>query len=186
MKTLLTTLVAAAALSSATGALAATDTATAGPIPVTGNVPTLCSSGSVTGGSSVFDLGVLVDTATGLLRTDLAAPPKVITGSFCNQRSNITVSATPMASQSFTGAPPAGFANGVNYTATASGWTTTPASFATGAASNPAATQSRATAFTGDITIGVSTFATVGGPALRLVADPVYRGLVTVTLAAAS
>jgi hypothetical protein len=183
MKTTLLTLAAGAAMLAATSASAAT-TATQGPIPVTGNVPTLCSAGTITGGNGVFALGVLIDTSTGLLRTDLSAPPKIMTGSFCNQRSTITVTATPMQAGSFEGAPPTGFSASVNYTATATGWTTTPASFTTGAASNPAATQTRSTAFTGDITIGVSTFATVGGPALRLVADPAYQGLVTVTLAA--
>ena len=186
MKTLLTSLAASATLLGATGALAATDTATSGPIPVTGNVPTLCSSGAIVGGNGVFALGTLIDTSTGFLLPTLSAPNKVITGSFCNQRSTVSVSATPMTAQAFTGTPPAGFSNGVNYTATATGWTTTPASFTTNAAANPAATQSRTTAFTGDITVGVSGFSTVGGPALRLVADPVYQGLVTVTLAAAS
>lgn len=186
MKTVLSILAATATLLGASGALAATDTATSGPIPVTGNVPTLCSSGTVTGGNTVFALGTLIDTSTGFLLPTLTAPNKVITGSFCNQRSTITVSATPMTAQSFTGAAPAGFSNGVNYTATATGWTATAASFTTNAAANPAATQTRTTAFTGDITIGVSNFSTVGGAALRLVSDPVYQGLVTVTLAAAS
>ena len=186
MKTLLISLAATAALLGASNAMAATDTATAGPIPVTGNVPTLCSSGTIVGGNGVFALGTLIDTSTGLLLPNLTAPTKVITGSFCNQRSTVSVSATPMTAQAFTGAPPAGFSNGVNYTATASGWTATAASFSTAAASNPAATQTRTTAFTGDITVGVSNFSTVGGPALRLVSDPVYQGLVTVTLAAAS
>jgi hypothetical protein len=186
MKKLLTSLIATAALAGASSAMAATDTATVGPLPVTGNVPLLCSSGALTGGNTVFALGVLIDTATGFLRTDLSAPPKILTGGFCNQRSTITIVATPMTAQTATGTPPAGFSNGVNYTATASGWTTTPASFTTGAATNTAATQSRTTAFTGDVTVGVSNFATVGGPALRLVADPVYQGNVTVTLAAQS
>lgn len=153
-------------------------------LALTGSVPGLCSGGAVTGGNTTYDLGVLVDTATGLLRTDLAAPDKVMAGSFCSTRSTISVTATPMTAQAFVGTAPSGFSRQVHYTATASGWTTTPASFSTAAAANPGASQSRATAFSGDITIGVSGFATAGGNALRLVADPQYSGQVVVTLTA--
>ncbi len=150
---------------------------------VIGTVPTLCSAGSVTTGTGVFDMGVLISTSTGLLRTDLSAPDKILTGAFCSGRSTITISATPMAAQNFTGIPPTGYSTGVNYTATASGWTTAVASFTTGAAANTASSQSRETAFSGDITVSVSNFATVGGPTFRPVADANYSGLVTVTLA---
>jgi hypothetical protein len=151
-----------------------------------GSVPALCTGGAVTGGDTTYDLGVLVDTATGLLRTDLSAPDKVMAGSFCSTRSTISVEATAMTAQSFAGVAPAGFSKDVHYTATASGWTTTPASFSTAAASNPGASQSRATAFSGDIAVGISGFATAGGNALRLVSDPQYRGQVIVTLTAAN
>lgn len=153
---------------------------------VVGNVPAMCAAGTLSGGNGTFDLGVLIDTTTGFLRTNLSAPNKVLTGSFCSARSTITVNATAMTAQGFTASPPTGFSRTVNYTATASGWTTTPASFTTGAASNAAATQSRTTAFTGDITVGIGGFATGGGSALRLVADTSYQGLVTVTLAVAN
>lgn len=151
---------------------------------VIGSVPTQCVGGTITGGSATFDLGVLTDTTTGLLRTDLAAPARVLTGSFCTSRSTITVAASPIAAQAFTATAPTGFARTVDYTATASGWTTTPASFGTAAATNPAATQTRNTAFTGDITVGIGSFATTGGSSLRLVADTNYSGTVTVTLTA--
>ena len=153
---------------------------------VIGSVPAQCTGGTLTGGSSTFDLGVLTDTTTGLLRTDLAAPARVLSGSFCTSRSTITVAASPIAAQTFTVAAPTGFARTVDYTATASGWTTTPASFGTAAATNPAATQPRATAFTGDITVGIGSFATTGGSGLRLVADTNYSGTVTVTLTASN
>jgi len=153
---------------------------------VVGNVPAMCVGGTLAGTGSTFDMGVLIDLNTGLLRTDLAAPPKVLSGSFCSARSTITVAATPMTAQTFTTTPPTGFSRTVNYTATAAGWTTTPASFTTGAASNPAAVQSRATAFSGDITVSVGSFATGGGATQRLVADTNYQGNVTVTLAVAS
>jgi hypothetical protein len=151
---------------------------------VTGNVPALCSGGTIAGGNSTFNLGVLIDVTTGLLRTDLAAPNKTLTGAFCSGQSTITVSATPLTAQNFTATPPAGFSRAVNYTATASGWTTTAASFATGSATNPASVQSRGTAFSGDITVGIGTFGTSGGNTLRLVADTNYVGAVTVTLTA--
>jgi len=151
---------------------------------VTGNVPALCSGGTLTGEGGTFDLGVLVDTTTGFLRTDLSAPARVLGGAFCSARSTITVNATRLAAVNYTAVPPAGFSRQVDYTATASGWTPTAASFATAAASNPAASQTRDNAFTGDIAVSVSDFATTGGTALRPVADTAYRGLVTVTLSA--
>ena len=43
---------------------------------VSGNVPSMCVAGTVTGGNATFDLGVLVDTSTGLLRNNLAVPSK--------------------------------------------------------------------------------------------------------------
>ena len=157
-----------------------------GAVPVTGAVATLSVGGSVTGGDTSFNLGVLIDTATGFMLSNLSAPPKTVIGSFCNTRSTITISATPTTAQAFTGTPPAGFTNALDYTATASGWTPTPASYVTDAPSNPVATQARGTAYTGTITVAVSNFSPVGGGALRLVADPSYQGTVTVTLAVAS
>ncbi len=168
------------------GAAAAQSQSDTKSFSVIGNVPAMCAGGTLTGTGATFDLGVLIDVNTGLLRTDLAAPPKVLAGSFCSARSTITVNATPVAAQTFTATPPTGFSRTVNYTATASGWTTTPASFVTGAASNPAAVQTRATAFSGDITVSIGSFSTGGGATQRLVADTNYQGNVTVTLAVAS
>lgn len=152
---------------------------------VIGTVPALCSVGFPDNSGGVFDMGVLVDTTTGLLRTDLSAPDKTLAGAFCSARSTIVIAATPMLALNFAGTPPAGFSSAVNYVATARGWTVTPASFNTAATSNPAATQVRDTAFTGDITVGVSNFATAGGASLRPVADDQYLGEITVTLTAA-
>jgi hypothetical protein len=185
MRTLAVILISVAVL-----APAAAQAADPGPaestVPVTGAVATLCVGGSVTGGDTAFNLGVLIDTTTGFMLSNLSAPPKTVIGSFCNTRSTIEVSATPMMAQSFTGAPPAGFTNALDYTATASGWTPTAASYVTDAPSNPAATQSRGSAYSGPITVAVSNFAPVGGAALRLVADAAYQGTVTVTLSVAS
>lgn len=159
-----------------------TDTSTKN-VGVVGTAPAICFGGTLSGSGS-YDLGVLIDTTTGQLRTDLSAPSKVLVGSFCTGRSTITVAATPLAAQNSTSAPPVGFSRQVNYTATASGWTTIPASYTTGAAANSASTQTRPSAFTGDITVAISGFTTSGGQSLRLVADDNYLGLVTVTIAA--
>lgn len=152
-------------------------------VGIVGTVPAICFGGTLSGVGS-FDLGVLIDLTTGQLRNDLSAPNQVLIGSFCSTRSTITVSATPLEAQNYVATPPSGFSRKVHYQATASGWTATPASYGTAAASNAAATQSRATAFTGDITVGISNFSTDGGATLRLVGDNSYRGVVTVTLAA--
>jgi hypothetical protein len=180
-KTLLVATGLAAALAAPASAQSTTDSES---FQVIGNVPALCAAGTVTGGNNTIDLGVLTDTATGFLRSDLTAPPRIITGSFCSSRSTIRVEATPMVAQNFTAAPPAGFSRTVNYQATASGWTTTPATFSTAQTTNTAATQTRNTAFTGDITVSLSNFATGGGNTLRLVADNRYLGTVVVTLTA--
>ena len=164
-------------------ALAQTSNTSTKNVGVIGTAPAMCFGGTLTGNGS-YDLGVLIDTATGQLRTDLSAPPKVLVGSFCTGRSTITVAATPLAAQNSTVAPPSGFSRQVNYTATATGWTVTPASYTTGAATQPAATQTRASAFTGDISVALTGFSTSGGQSLRLVADDNYLGLVTVTIAA--
>lgn len=149
---------------------------------VVGNVPAICVGGSVTEAGGIFDLGILVDTTTGLLRSDLSAPSQVLSGSFCSSRSSIAVTATPVVAQTFTATAPTGFSRSVDFTATAAGWTTIPASFSTASANNPAAIQQRTTAFSGPITVGIADFATTGGSGLRLVADTSYRGTVTVTL----
>lgn len=165
---------------------AATFAAEASTVAVNGEVADHCSGGTVAGGDSVFALGVMVDTATGLLLDNLSAPPKTIIGAFCTSASTITVAATPMTPGESTGAPPVGFSDAVDYTTTASGWTANPAVFTTDAASNPDATQRQPMAFSGVITVAVSGFTPVGGTALRMVADPNYVGHITITLAAAS
>jgi hypothetical protein len=168
-------------------ASAQSTTATSPAIAVRGNVPPLCSGGTLAAANgTAFELGVLIDTATGFLKSGLTAPSKTLSGAFCSSRSAITVAATPMTAQNFTATAPTGFSRTVNYNATASGWTATPATVSTGAASNPNATQQRATAFTGDITVAVDSFTTAGGNGLRMVADTNYQGTVTVTLAVVS
>ena len=152
-------------------------------VSIIGTAPAMCFGGTLSG-DGTYDLGILIDTTTGQLRGDLAAPPKLLVGSFCTGRSTITIQATPLVAQNFTTTPPGGFSRSVDYVATASGWTVTPASFNTATAVNSAATQTRPTSFTGDVSVAISGFSTTGGQLQRLVADNNYRGLVTVTIAA--
>ena len=152
-------------------------------VNIVGTAPAMCFAGTLSGTGS-YDLGVLINTTTGQLRSDLTAPAQILVGSFCTGRSTITIQATPLVAQDFTTIPPGGFARSVDYVATASGWTVTPASYNTAAAANSAATQTRPTSFTGDVSVAISGFSTTGGQSLRLVADNNYRGLVTVTIAA--
>ena len=173
-------LIAGAAATSA----AAQSTDTSEVFEVTGNVPGLCSIGSLGTDDGIFALGTLIDLSTGRLRNDLSAPLKVLADAFCTSRSSITIEATPLESQNSSDAPE-GFARAVHYTATASGWTDAAASFDTAATTNPAATQARATAFQGDISVAIDDFRTQGGDNLLLIADPSYLGAVTVTLTAA-
>jgi hypothetical protein len=151
--------------------------------PVTGFVSRLCSIGAVTGGNGAFSLGSLIDPTSGLLSSTLSAPSKVVTGSWCNAPSTISVNATQLTATGFTGTPPAGFTSTVDFTASASGWSTTPASFVTGAAGNAAASQGASGAIAGPITIGIGTFAARGGAGLRPVAASAYNGQVVLTLA---
>lgn len=184
MKTLIATLTmwTAIAAASAAGAQTLSPTASRGPIPVTGEVGAFCSLSAVGGGQESFDLGVLVDTSTGRLASDLNAAPKVLGASFCNARSNITVSASPLTAQTFVTAPPSGFSRTVDYVAQAAGWTSTPARFDTAASDNTAAAQLQAAPLSADITVSLSSFSTRGGETLRLAADDVYQGAVSVTL----
>lgn len=183
MKTWILTLTMLTAVAVASSATAQTlsPSASRGPIPVTGEVSAFCSLSAVNGGQESFDLGVLVDTSTGLLASDLAAEPKTLGASFCNARSNITVSASPLTAQTFTSTPPAGFSRTVDYVAQAAGWTPTPARFDTAASANAAASQLQASPLSADIVVSLSDFSTRGG-ALRLAGDDVYQGSVSVTL----
>jgi hypothetical protein len=167
----------------ASASLAATS-ASSGAIPVSGTVTTFCTVGSLGAQTDVFDMGILTDTATGLLRPDLGPVSKTLNGATCNVESAISVIATPMLSQDFTGVAPTGFSRSVDYTATASGWTSSPATFVTSQTNNPNDTKIQPAAHSGSITVTLSDFTTTGGATLRLVSDPNYMGAITVTLTA--
>ena len=164
----------------------ATATATSPAIAITGAVSGICSVGPSLDGGNVFQMNTIIDTTTGFLLPSLATESKTLGASFCNGASTITVAASPMTAQSFVGPAPEGFSNAVNYTASASGWTTNPAVFNTGLPANPGASQSQDSHRTADIVVQLAGFSTVGGDELRIIADPVYQGSITVTLTAAN
>ena len=185
LKPVLVTAVAAAVMASASGASAQQATSVTGNVGIEGSVAARCTAGTLVGGDSVFDLGVLIDTATGFLRPDLSAPPKVLTAAYCNSQSVITIVATPMVAQSFSGPAPTGFTDSVDFVATASGWTPTPAAFDTSQNANPGAIQARNQPWGGDITVSLSGFTAHGGATLKPVADPQYQGTIVVSLSVA-
>lgn len=147
------------------------------------SAPPLCFLGTATDDDGEFQMKVLTDSATGLLRRDLTAPSKRLQGSFCNAPSELTLEAVEMTPTSAGGATRAGFARAVHFTATASGWTDQPAIFRTnGPASQPEATQIQPSPREGDIVIDVSDFVMNGGAGQRPVASRRYEGAVILTI----
>src|SRR5271169_2495611 len=100
-----------------------------GVFTITGSVTKACTLGAP--GVTTLNVGNLINPSTGTLATISSPPSTTITGSWCNAPSTVSVIATPMVAQHFTAPPPTGFTMAVNYTASVSGWTATPASFAT-------------------------------------------------------
>jgi hypothetical protein len=143
-------------------------------VTITGSVAVACHLGSPA--NSTIAVGTLSNLSDGTLAA-IGPQSTTIADSWCNTGSTISLSATPLVAQSFSGAPPSGFTKAVNYTATASGWTSTPPSFAT----PTPASQTSNNPVAQTITVGVSAFATPSA-GNRLVADPVYSGLITITL----
>lgn len=145
------------------------------------SVPPLCILGEPASGSGAFDMGVMSDRQSGLLRDDLQAPDKRLVASFCNGPSILTIAALPMLVVGNAAARD-GFARRIDYVATARGWTDEAATFETdGASTQPDAIRRRAGPLEADILIGVSAFAVAGGNALRPVAGR-YAGTIVVTL----
>lgn len=154
-------------------------------ITVTGSVTAACHLGSPT--ATTVEVGTLANSSDGTL-APISPQSTTITASWCNTGSIIGISATPLVAQGFAGAPPAGFTKAVNYTASASGWTATPASFITAGNSSGTVsgtpvpgTQTTTDPVGQTITVSVSGFATPAS-AGRLVADPNYSGTITITL----
>jgi hypothetical protein len=166
-------------------AMAAPASATA-TITVSGTVAGTCHLGAPN--DATLSLGSLVNTADGTLNPAIPTASTTIPGSWCNTGSKISISATPLVALGFSGAPPAGFTKAVNYTATASGWTGAGAAFTTngdtsgvvtGSATPGSQTQNDPEA--NSIVVALSAYASPASGA-RLVADPHYQGIITVTL----
>lgn len=185
MRPLALIIAAALAIPGVVQAQTAGPSSTQGPIPVHGNVLTLCTLGTLSSEDNIFDLGIITDPATGLLTPGIRPPSKILEGAICNAQSVITVHAEPLVAQGFVEAAPSGFAKAVDFTATAAGWTDQPAVFDTRLSENAGANQQRGEPFAGQIVLSLGDFSTVGGNQLALVADPDYRGVVVVTLAVA-
>jgi len=152
-------------------------------IIVNGTVPARCRVGEIRGAGDTFDLGVMIDTSTGLLRRDLSAPDKVVTGSFCNTQSVLTVRAVPMAPEDVTFLSSDAFTRRIDFIATASGWTETPARFKTSAGENQSgAAQIQPNPTDVDLILSLSDFTANGGADRRPVASDDYVGQVTLTL----
>src|SRR3569833_3613428 len=70
---------------------------------------------------SSLSVGTLANLSDGTL-APITPQSITISDSWCNTGSTISVSATPMVAQSFSGAPPAGLTKAVNFFVLVSGW----------------------------------------------------------------
>lgn len=157
------------------------DSATVG---VTGNVADLCILGDPS--QPNVDVGQMVETSGGRVGKISTISNQVVTlpGSFCNF-AGTQVDITTSALLGPEGTPPASFSRAVNYTATATGWTT-PDAAATSAAgfdgSSPSASGTGGQQDgpkLNDITVTLSSFTV---PQDRLLISGGYTGSVTITL----
>lgn len=145
--------------------------------------PALCRIGEIVGENGEFDVGILTEAETGLLRRGLSAPTRRLQATFCNSPSEIRVEAVLMTPTTSNRPAPQGFSRGVHFTATVSGWTDDPAVFETDIAGDQAESvqrlqEPRQT----DLIVSVSDFRTAGGATLLPVASSRYQGQVIVTL----
>lgn len=152
-------------------------------LSVNGRVPYSCQIGGASTARDAFEMGVLVDTATGYLRRNLRAPERVIDDTWCNAPSQIEIRAVELAPQTATAQLRDGFASAVHFTATATGWSETPAFFRTdGASVQTSAIQSAPQPRVTSIRIALTDFRMRDDANLRPVASRSYLGAVIVTL----
>lgn len=170
----------------ASQALAATTTVPSTTVlTVTGNAPGACTLGVA--GDKTLNIGEMVDPTTGELANISNPPSTSIAGSWCNTASTLTVLATPLVAQSFFGSPPSGFTKAVNYTATVSAWTTTPATFTTSGDvsgvqhNNTPGSEVQGSPSMATMVVSIGSFASPSAGDF-LVADPNYSGTITITL----
>ncbi|MCX7284619.1 MAG: hypothetical protein NTX28_11360 [Novosphingobium sp.] len=163
---------------------AASDTDSA-QVAVTGSVARLCILGEPS--RAVVNLGQMAQTSgAGVGRLAALSDQTVsLPGTFCNfAGSTLGVTASAIVG-SATGAPPSGFANAVNYTATASGWGSEATIATTTAAADGSSPDASASGSVqpqpklGTVDVALSSFT---APQNGLLVAGDYSGLVTVTL----
>lgn len=184
MRKLLGTLGLALALAPA-AAFAATDTDSKD-VNITGTVAALCVLGAPS--DATVDLEQMAETSgsrVGRLKS-ISQKDVTLADSFCNfANSAVTVTATALVADD-TNAPPSGFVRAINYTATATGWTSPNAAVTTADDGTGTSTSTSGTGGTqptpklSDIVLSLSDF-TAPGDKLLVFGD--YNTTVTVTLA---
>lgn len=154
---------------------------------VSGHVISRCSLGTSTG-------SLLISTtvpSNGKLDTALNGKTFNLTGLFCDAPSTIKLSATELRRSPPVDRVPNGQSEAANYTATATGWSATPATVTTTEASQfgsatvfTGTARSQPTAKIGNLTVTVNNFTTVVGPngnGQKLIDGP-YSATITVSL----
>ncbi|HVR89804.1 MAG TPA: hypothetical protein VHG29_01765 [Novosphingobium sp.] len=170
-------------------AMAQANPSNTGNVAVNGRVAPVCILGGPN--PALVDLGVMI-AITGTRAGRIAVLPAQsvsLPASFCNfAGSQVTVTANALLAAN-AGAPPAGFARAVNYTATAAGWaagnaaTTTAATANGSSASSTGSGPSHPLPKLADIGVTLSSFSVPGD---NLLVTGNYSGTVTVTLGPAA
>jgi len=177
-------LVAAAACMGATSLVHAAPPST---FPVTGRVASSCSLGPSAG-------SLLISTtvpSNGKLDPSLNGKTFNLNGLFCDAPSTIRLSATELRRSPPVDKVPNGQSEAANFTATATGWSSTPATVTTTETSQFGSTtvfvgtpRSQPSAKIGNLTVTVNNFTTVVGPnglGQKLIDGP-YSATITVSL----
>lgn len=178
-----------AAVALPTAAMAQASPSDKGNVAVNGRVAPVCLLGGPN--PALVDLGVLVATSgirTGRIAV-LPAQTVSLPASYCNfAGSQVTVTANALLAGN-AGAPPAGYARAVNYTASAANWaagtasTTTAATAAGTSASSTGSGASQPLPRIADIGLTLSSFSV---PSDNLLVTGNYSGSVTITLGPAA
>jgi hypothetical protein len=169
------------------GALSSAHAASPKTFTVTGHVTSTCSLGASTG-------SLLINTtvpASGKLDASVDGTSFALTGLYCDAPSSIRLSATALRRNPPNDKVPNGQSQAANYTATATGWSSTPAIVTTSEASPFGSTmvftgtpRSQPSAKSGNLTVTVNNFTTVvgaNGNGQKLMDGP-YSATITVSL----
>lgn len=158
-------------------------------VAIDGRVAPLCILGDPV--PAQVDLGLIAATSGPRAGRIDTVSPRVVTlqNSFCNFAGSVVrVDATALVS-SDTSSPQPGFARAVNYTATATGWTTGSASATTAALGDGSSPDSSGTGSVQPLPRIANIDVTLSGfsvPGDRILVAGNYQGLVVVTLGAAA